>query len=309
MERSNPTAQADGPDWLNAVLYDAGVASVASVEALPERNTLPDATRKFLGYDHANRVTGFLLLSAEVAPDMVARAVARARDVRKSLPAELRGPVMLPLHAGYAGSRSYALFPIRKEMRNGRLSRRMDLWRYGRPVLDWLADAVRATCRPAADESLAEAFERPLCALEDDDWLPADMRRCAAETTTEMQSGRWNPRLAMMHNDFWWGNVLQAPPDFSGGFGFQIIDWAGSTPRGYPVYDLMRMAESQRLSVTALRQRLSQHAAVLQCDPVQLRNYLCVALGYLRMNLEQFPHERYARMADSIWQRLNAALQ
>jgi hypothetical protein len=67
------------------------------------------------------------------------------------------------------------------------------------------------------------------------------------------------PNYVLMHGDFWKGNILIAPKaDFPAAGTrwnerFVIIDWPGSITQGYAMFDLIRLAQSFRLSSNALK--------------------------------------------------------
>jgi hypothetical protein len=87
-----------------------------------------------------------------------------------------------------------------------------------------------------------------------------------------------------------------------------IIDWGGSSVDGLGIFDLVKFAESARLSPRALNAELTAHAERLGCSLPQTRIYLVAALGYIWHNLNQFPAEKFAMMAESNLGTLDAAL-
>ncbi|MEZ6192172.1 MAG: phosphotransferase [Phycisphaerales bacterium] len=77
-------------------------------------------------------------------------------------------------------------------------------------------------------------------------WLPAEavdateaVRRAAEIGIRGLEQGRWKPRFVLMHNDLWKDNILL---DDEGRIA--VIDWPGSTVKGYAMYDLVRLADS-----------------------------------------------------------------
>jgi hypothetical protein len=96
--------------------------------------------------------------------------------------------------------------------------------------------------------------------------------------------------------------------DPSGEREFMVIDWRGSQVDGFPIFDLVRFAESAGLSSKALRAELAQHAERLECGIGDTRDYLSAALGLIWANLDQFPPERFALMGTRNLQTLEAAL-
>lgn len=90
---------------------------------------------------------------------------------------------------------------------------------------------------------------------------------------------------------------------------FVIIDWAGSEIYGYAMYDLVGLAQSMRLNARNLRREVVRHCRLLRCEPADATSYLVAALGHIAMNLERFPIDRYAHMAESCFATLDHALE
>ena len=276
---------------------------IASVHRVPQEHGLPDSTEKFVTLDHNQRVNGFLLLSARIAPKMVHRSVERAAVIKGRLPKHLGAAVLTPVDTGTVNRRTYALYPIRRPPAEGRFARRWQQLRFGGRILDWLDDAVAASAIPVTDQAKLRDYAALLRNFEADSRFPEDMRRAASRAVSAINSADWVPRVTVMHNDFWWGNVVFADPQRSGGLGFQFIDWAGAEDQGYPVFDLVRMAKSLRLRNNALRRHLSNHAQALDCDIRCCEYYLLGALANLGCKLEYFPEERYISMCQEVWRQ------
>jgi hypothetical protein len=270
---------------------------------------LPDATAKFLTIDHHDRVNGFLLVSSPRAPFMVERGVLRARAIAGMLPGGLAEVVLLPMHTGSYLQRTYALYPIRRPVAGGALASRWEQFRFGGRVIDWLDQAVVASKRACSTGDVESRFVSPLTSVTQNVQLPASMRSLAARSLSLLEDGQWKPFNTLMHNDFWWGNVVFSPPEDSAGFGFQIVDWAGSQPAGYPFFDLLRMHQSLKVKPGALDHHIARHARLLECDMAEAAAYLVTALGYLGETLEHFPYDRYLESARSIWSQFTANTQ
>ena len=106
-----------------------------------------------------------------------------------------------------------------------------------------------------------------------------------------------------MHNDLWQGNIL-----LNSDGGIVVIDWPGSVVKGYAIYDLIRLAESLRLSDRALGEQLRAHCRLLGCEPKDSVSHLAAALGHLLGDLDHFPMHLFLPLADRCVRRAAAAV-
>jgi streptomycin 6-kinase len=120
-----------------------------------------------------------------------------------------------------------------------------------------------------------------------------------------MASGRFAPRACPMHGDLWKGNVLHGAASTA----FTLVDWRGSEADGFPVFDLIRAAESFGLSPKALQRELQLHRAALRCQMQDLPLYLLGALGHYASHLGEMSRALFLRMADDSVTRLLSALE
>jgi hypothetical protein len=134
------------------------------------------------------------------------------------------------------------------------------------------------------------------------------IRNGAAQATERLDCGQWTPMHALAHNDLWKGNILLDPksPWRGAAFGrFAIIDWLGASVAGYPIYDLIRLAQSFKVSQRTLDREVRLHCSILGCELVDAGGYLAAALGNLGLHLEEFPEDRYVELADACWSTLS----
>ena len=90
---------------------------------------------------------------------------------------------------------------------------------------------------------------------------------------------------------------------------FTLVDWRGSTTDGFPVFDLMRVAESFDLSAKGLSRQLQRHRAALGCQVADLPLYLLGALGHYATHLGEMSLTLFQSMADECATRLSYALE
>lgn len=230
-------------------------------------------------------------------PKVISELVGKARLVHETLGSQLGRPVPLPIDEWEANGVSCALYERFKPISNNRLVRLIQLRKITPLVLNWLRRVA------AIDRGVSETAESNLKALAECPY--ASLRNAAKDALADVREGVFRPRSRLMHGDLWLGNVLLDP---SGARDFRIIDWRGSEIDGFPIFDLVKFAESSKLRPSALRVELTAHAKILGCAVQDTRSYLLAALGHIWLNLDQFPPERFAAMGVRNLRSLDAAL-
>ncbi len=113
-----------------------------------------------------------------------------------------------------------------------------------------------------------------------------------------------------MHNDLWKGNFLQGAREDAcskAGYSFFIIDWGGSRINGYPIYDLVRVSLSYRLTANELKEAIVRATAALECEPVDALSYVVAALGEIAQRIDQFPVDRFLQLARNCMMEIQRA--
>lgn len=257
----------------------------------------PDSKLVFL----SEAEPGFVVtVSPPQFPEVVAEECVKAAQMRLRL-GDLAAPILEPLDTGRIQTSSYAVLPYRNSYSRRRGLRWIHRLWARHHVLEWLRQVTRR--RSAACETTR--YEASLQALGDK--LPrggptAVLLRSADE---HLRSGRFAPRAAPMHGDLWGGNVLRGTASTP----FTLVDWRGSTTDGFPLYDLIRAADSFGLSTRALRRELRQHRAALGCQVADLPLYLLGALGHYAMHLGEMSPALFQTMADRCATQLARALE
>jgi hypothetical protein len=181
-------------------------------------------------------------------------------------------------------------------------------------IFDWLWRATECTVRDVEPAAIDRSFGEPLRQLASLNSIDDRLRAAAERVVERLNAGAWTPRHVLMHGDLWKHNILirtanRADEQRRWRGRFVIIDWAGSEIRGYAMYDLVRLAQSMRLTARNLRSEVERHCRLLRCKQTDAVSYLMAALGHISMNLEHFPMDRYARMAESCLTTLEHALE
>jgi hypothetical protein len=260
-----------------------------------------DDPMKLLVQDQSGQPAGVLLCSAPVAPELVAGNMERSRRAKQLLGADLGRSILDPLLEGRAFGLSYALLPYCRPLSDSRVLRRLQRLVLGPALFDWLRRATEATISTGAtgdDPEIVVVLER-LAGMPE---VTERARSAASRALERLRSGAWKPRRVLMHGDFNLGNILIAPRARAVGpwwSRFVVIDWPGSRTDGFAFFDLVRMVQSARPTRQRQRAEVAEHCRLLGCEPADARSYLAAALGHLGGDLEYFPIERYAEMADT----------
>ena len=270
---------------------------------LRTENNLVDAPTKIVVRGTAGAAVAFILCSNPAAPDMVERAMARAREAKACMGAGLGLRVVEPIAEGRLEGLSYAVLPYCH-----RLSRSRVLWPLQRafvaPVLlAWLHALTLKTATPAGDEETEQRFVSPLEQFASLPTTGSPIRKAIAIAIGRLRSGAWRPCQVVMHGDLWKDNVLVRRSSGSDARSWKerlvITDWAGSTTRGYGVYDLVRLGHSLRLPRSRFRHELARHCEALGCQAADAMGYLLAALGHIALNLEHFPMDQFMKLANA----------
>lgn len=244
---------------------------------------------------------GFVVtVSPERFPDVVAEECLKAEQMRSQL-GDLGAPVLQPLDVGRIETCSYAVLPYRKPLSKRRgLNWAHRIW-IKRHLIEWLLEVAHrrsGACAPSRYEESLQALEAAL--------LP-DSPTAALLRTAEkhLRSGRFAARATPMHGDLWKGNVLHGAASTA----FTLVDWRGSETQGYPIFDLIRAADSFGLSPKALNRELRLHRAVLGCQMDDLPLYLLGALGHYAARLGEMSPVEFRKMCDGCVTRLSQSLE
>lgn len=288
----------------------AGLDETHRLSPMGGRGSVTDASDKWWVVERStNRVTDVLIRSSTVTPQQMAETVERQQAVVARLGERTAAVVLEPRLTGACEGRTFAVFPYRQPIDQGKLARRWWRWRMRGPVFGWLDAVVAESAREVDDQQRQAAFAKPLETLAADEKLNASLRDGAEAALRRIEAGDWQPRTTVVHNDLWLANILRAPAEASGGYGFVVIDWGLANPAGQPFYDLLRIADSLGVSGGRLRQAVEAHCQAVGCERDDARSNLLAGLGWLRQNLNYFPHDRFVTTAHRCVRLLDEAMR
>lgn len=296
------------PRLASALAASTGFGSMHPLtKKFAERSDLAvaDGVEKLLVRGQNHRPTAVLLVSSPNATGLVARGMQRAREAKMLLGPLLGQVILSPICEGDVAGLSFAALPYCQPLATSKLRAVLQRRRLRGVVLSWLRDATSTTVQDTPGDRVESEFVKPLRMLSDDADLPDSFRAAARESLDRLDAGRWLPKHVLTHNDLWLGNLLIDHRNVTGRAGrpwaerFVIIDWPGAAIEGYGLYDLLRFAQTMKLSGDALRDEVRVHCAILGCEPADARSHLMAALGYLLLHIEHFPKPAFVRTAMS----------
>lgn len=280
---------------------------------LSSASDVEDGTTVSLLRNETGRSCAVILSAAPASPDMVRRAMSRARKAKLLLGPSLGLHILDPLLEGNLCGLSYAVMPYCNSLSNFR-----PLWWVQRTMLcpsifEWLRSVTECTVRDVEQVDIERKFIEPLREVAAFKLLGGRVRATAERAVERLYNGEWSPKYVLMHSDFWKGNILIQPGVSAGEKQlwrdrFVIIDWPGSEMYGYAFFDLLRMSQSMRLNSKNLRKEVASHCQLLKCKKSDSMSYLLAALGHIAMNLEYFPVETYIHMAQACVSTLEEVL-
>jgi len=292
--RSRETLESSS-EWFRSIPAVAADFGGATVHRIEEPRLVEDATWKFRLSDSSGRTVGFGLCSPACRPDLVQRAVDRARTVQLALPPDLSPVVLLPEHWGVHDGLSWAVYPYLEPFAQNPIHRRWQCFKRRGEILDWLIEATKATRRIER----ASKVSLTCGVVADDAGMPAWVRREADEAIEALGRGSWSPVVSMCHNDFWPANVLLAPARSPSHHRFRVIDWGAATLSGFAVFDLLRAMRTFGIAHWDASIHLDRLRVATGGGPQHLRHAFIAAIGQIALDPGAFPHERLVRIADA----------
>jgi hypothetical protein len=269
-----------------------------------------DATYKVVYKNATGHEVAFLLSANTLNPDLVAINVAKAKHARQLLPPLLADAIQVPVADGTFNRISWALFTIMAPLSEHPWRWRLQKLQLARPLTRWLTDVTHASKQAVSNDDMEAIVVKPLTAIADNTAFSKPFRQRAARAIAEIESGRWAPQTTLAHNDLWKGNIMLPLNRWSRTTSskFYIIDWAGSSIRGFAFFDLMKLARSFKFPDLFTRRIIDAQCAALDCAVQNSMDYLLAALGALGRNLGHFPAHIYTQMSVELIQDLSRVI-
>jgi hypothetical protein len=266
-----------------------------------------DYCDKYIATDTAGKAAAIVIISPRSHPQSVELAASAARAARLALGPVLGAAVLQPAHVGVVQGCSFSVTPYMSPLSAHRLIGKFERWSLQSVVLDWLGQVAHFTNKPIPACDTKHCVVSPLEVIEGHGAFDAGVRSAARHALCELDARRWRPATVVAHNDLWWGNLLHSKAR-RGLLPFYVIDWAGASMQGVPVYDLVRISMSLGVSVSRFDHELTRLCGILDCRDTYLMGYLLVAMGTLWENRGEWPVENFTQNATRCIEYLKRAL-
>lgn len=282
------------------------------LELLSQSTSVADGISVFKLYNNANKLYAVVLCSPLSSPNLVMRTMHRSHQAKTYLNISTGKHIIEPIFEGKIDKLTYSVLPYCYELSKSRLYRKTQSIFLKRVIFDWLVDVTKYSAKDVDQPTAHLNFVAPLQHLASLKCLSEQIRKKSSFAIERLLAKVWKPKHVVMHGDLWVGNILlRADANIFNTINpydnFVITDWAGSEVNGYAIYDLIRLAESMNLSPKKLKVEINKHCNLLECDFIDATSYLLAALGFIAMNLEHFPLNRFACMAESCFSTLSKA--
>lgn len=267
------------------------------------KNNVGDNALKFYLPGVTPENNAVLMVSVKAFPDFIERAVNNSRVARGVLSDKHSAVVLDTISDGRFLGLSYAVWPKNRPFSSIRLVQKIQKRWLEPRLFSWLQGVAEdSIVRNLDGKSVGQYIQSPLECVANNATLSDNVRSCATVALQHLETSQWIPLTILQHSDFWLGNVLllkNRGRSSDNQFGFCVIDWGGAFVNGAPVFDLVRLCMSLRVSSSTARREFLNYAQVIKSEPGELIYYLICALGLIGMNIEQFPEDRYIRLCEN----------
>jgi hypothetical protein len=288
-----------------------GHASVGSISLLCPRKPVVDDLTKLVVKNRENHPIAVILCSPPAFPRLTDHYMYKTLEAQRVLEPELGHVVVAPLSTGQVKGLSYAILPYHRPLCDGTLRWYLQRAQLSGDMFKLLQRITELSYTPVTPPQVSKNFVKPLEHLTELEGLSTHCRTVVERALDRLENRDWQPCHILMHSDLWKGNLLlnqDVPRGQKNWWNkFVLIDWSGSMAQGYGIYDLIRLAQSMKLKPAALHKQLVAHCQSLGCEVEDARCHLVSALGYLALNLENFPFNRFVALADGCLSTLEQA--
>jgi hypothetical protein len=277
------------------------VAAISWLKRPDIENGVADAASVFSIQGESRRECYVVILSNQEFPNAASDAAEKAVSVAGRLPDELAQHVLLPLCVDRFRTQSFAVYPELSPFSENKFVCKLEKMMIEGEIYQWLCGVANST-RSSIGESLEinRRFLAPLEYILEEPAFSDSIRQGAAASLLKARRTDFSPLCIVEHGDLWMGNILFSE---RWGFGkpkggFAVIDWGTANIRGYPFIDLLRFHDSSSKSFKKIEHHIRQYSEIVDIPLCDLTQYVLAALGYLGLNRNQFPMDRYLALSE-----------
>lgn len=274
------------------------IPSRLTVELLCGPKDVVDDTYKMLLRGCDGKPIAVAVCASSQSPRLPLRNWQQILAISDLVGSSLAQAIIQPICCLEVNELTSVILPYCRPFSRGKFATVWNRYLLGDSVLRWLREAVAISAKPAGESLLKNRFQEPLESLARNTHISgatADEARIALD---RLESYLWRPKLTFMHGDLWIDNILRvrSPSPWN----FILIDWAGASAEGYPVYDTIRFCQSLGISSRKLFNELTALARILDCCIIDLKGYQLAYLGWLGENLGGLPVGRYLELVEHV---------
>src|SRR5437868_2458685 len=157
--------------------------NIAAIVPLQIGAAVADATAKYLIRTRDRNFV--LIISNQVSPYLVQRAVERQTEARSRLNAHAAEAIELPVYAGFIDGKSCALWPHRRPLSTSQIRGRIQKFLIAPKVFNWLREVCSQTARPGSLSDFICNVQR----LQEIPGAPVALKGAAEKALKLFQSG------------------------------------------------------------------------------------------------------------------------
>lgn len=247
-----------------------------------------------------------LHLSPQAFPNVAFEEAAAMRQAKEKIGSHLSCPILNVVATGQIRGRSYLALPLVRSFSRNRFLCAMQRRWAARDVLAWLRGLASISLGGDGDGDEVDVS----VFLHNLDFLRHTLNGCTSfnrdmdTAIALLKNNEVKPMHVPMHSDLWIGNIMRKKDGR-----LVIIDWRGFQPRGYPLFDLVRFAESVGMTKGKIKAETLAHLSILKQPPHAAPVLLLSGLGHIARNLGEFPVKKFKVMFENSMQQLTGALK
>lgn len=272
-------------------------------------NHFTDSCLAYIAILNQSEPCGVLIQSPPNYPLAAKESGIKATECAMELPPSLGNHIMTPFEISEIQGSSYGLYDYCFPLPEKGISFRYYRYFFSQSTINWVHRIAKESVTEATQSERKELFLDSLSELGSNQNLPHEIRAACQQGIETLQVNH-QTKVVMSHGDLWIGNIhlhQETQKNFFSYFTrskFKVIDWATANVRGFPVFDLVKLLDSWRVSKRLSRRELIRYSETINCKKEDLVYYTLAALGHIQKDLGHFPPEKHVRLTKALWKRV-----